>query len=134
MIKKLNLAAAAIALTLVSCSKESVAAAGDLAKGMDIDVSSLSAEALTEKVPDLLKNVTGSLGKITDLASAKDIVGKVAPMLTTLTGIKDKLGTAMPDLSSLGDMVTGLKDKFGGDSGIMDILKPILEKITGLMG
>lgn len=104
-------------------------ALGDLT---NIDLSSLSGDALKSKVGEMGTALTDKLGGIKDLASAESIKESIMPLLDKLTDAKGLLGDNMPDLSSLKDAAIKLKDKFAGDQGIMDAIKPLLDKITAL--
>ena len=57
----------------------------------------------------------------------------IGPIIDQLKGFKTTLGDKMPDLSSLGSTADGLMKKFAGDSAIMDVIKPVLEKLKALV-
>ena len=129
-----TLAALALAspLFLGACSSEDVQAAVD--KAQNFDVSSLSIEDMTSTFSDISGQLTEKLGSITDLASAEKMKEQVGPLLDKAVALKDALGDKMPSMESLSGIAQQLKDKFSGDSAIMDVLKPIMEKLQSLVG
>ena len=107
--------------------------AGDLVNSVkDLDLSKLAPEAMAEKGGELIKGLGEKLGEVKDKASAEKISGALAPVVDKLADMKDLLADKMPSMDSLKSIVTGLKDKFSGDSGIMAALKPLLDKFTAL--
>lgn len=134
-----SLAAAAACLVLgASCGDKGVSA-GELAgkvknaaESVDFDVSKLSSEELTGKMTELSGSVVEKLGSITDIDSAKDAVGMLGPIVEKMGSMKTMLGDKMPDLGALKTAAEGLASKFGGDEGIMGVLKPVLDKIMAM--
>ena len=99
----------------------------------DIDLTSLSVDQVKEQFSGATASMTESLGGIKDLATAENFAEKFGPLMDKMGSMKALLGENMPDMSSLGDMVSGLTEKFSGDDSIMGVLKPILEKVTALV-
>ena len=143
--KRFSLTTAALsALLLVSaCSKEEVQAKMDeaadkagsaLESVKDLDLGSLSPDALKEKAAEYTESLGSKLGEIKDKASAMDVSKAAEPVVDMLSKAKDILGENMPDLSSLTGVVDDLKSKFGGDEGVMSVLKPLLDKLQSLLG
>lgn len=122
-----------------SCDKAADAAdnAGNNAKEMadNLDLDSMSPDAIKEKGGEIVDNLKSALEDITDVESAKAAVSKFTPKLEKLSDIKDKLaGMKIPGMDDLGSAVETIKEKFAGDNAIMDALKPLMEKIQNLMG
>ena len=121
-----------------SCDKAADAAdnAGDDAKEMldNLDLDSMSPDAIKEKGGEIVTNLTSSLKDITDVESAKEAVSKFTPKLDVLSGMKDKLaGVKIPGLDDLSGVVETIKEKFAGNTGIMEQLAPLFEKIKNLV-
>jgi hypothetical protein len=142
--KRLSFSIAALsALLLVSaCSKEEVQAkmdeaankaGGALESLKDIDLGSLSPDALKEKANSLTDSLATQLGEIKDKASAMDVKKAAEPVVDMLSKMKGMLGENMPDLSSLNGVVDDLKAKFNSDEGVMGVLKPLLDKLQSLV-
>ncbi|MFT5288373.1 MAG: hypothetical protein ACI8QS_001991 [Planctomycetota bacterium] len=99
----------------------------------DIDLSSLNLDQVKEKFSGATASMTEGLSGIKDLATAQNFADTFGPLMEKMGAMKDLLGDKMPDMSSLGGMVSGLTEKFSGDDSIMAVLKPILEKVTALV-
>lgn len=121
--------ALAFLLPLTACGDKTVSAesVADAAKG-----------AMDNFTPDgakeMLSGLAESLGSVKDLASAEALKEKAGPMVDMLSKAKAALGDKMPSMDAVKTAVDALKSKFSGDNAIMDALKPIMEKLTGLMG
>ena len=120
-----------------SCSEESSAKTSDLlssaaeqVKGLDL--SEMSTGDMSSKVTELIGGLVKQLGEVKDEASATAAATEMGPIADQLGALKKALGGEMPDLSSLSSAVQSFTTKFSADSGIMDALKPILEKLTAL--
>ncbi|MEZ6004312.1 MAG: hypothetical protein R3F33_09020 [Planctomycetota bacterium] len=98
------------------------------------ELANLSPENAKAKATEMLGAVTKSLNGITDLESAKSAVQGLTSNLDVLSKLKSMIGDKMPDLSSLGGVVTTLKEKFAGKTDILSALGPIFEKIKALLG
>ena len=117
--------------------KDMADAGGSMMESLgDIDVSNLASMS-TDKVKEMFSGATSSIAEqltaVKDLADAESLKEKVGPMLDKLISMKDVLGDKMPSMDSLSSAVSGLKEKFAGDSGIMGVLQPLLDKLQSLM-
>jgi len=99
----------------------------------DMDLGSLSLDDMKDKVGSLADTLGSKLAGIKDEAGAIDASKAVGPLLDQLTKLKGSLGDSMPGLDQLGGIVRDLETRFGGDAGIMKVLKPILDKVQGLL-
>ncbi|MEZ6017351.1 MAG: hypothetical protein R3F49_19715 [Planctomycetota bacterium] len=147
-----------LALGLVAgCNKSDANAAagdvtksvGDAAKGLaekaqsafgglkDLDlskISSLDPAKLQEMGKTAMSTLATQLGSIKDVASAEGFKGMVEPMLEKLTGLKTALGGKLPDMETLKSALGSLTTKFPSGSEVMNVLKPVIEKLTSLVG
>lgn len=118
--------------SIADAAKSGIDSLGEGLKG--IDLSAMKPEAMMEKAGSMMSSLAGSLGSVKDLASAEALKEKAGPVIDMLGKMKSALGDKMPTMDSVKTAVDALKSKFSGDSAIMDALKPMIEKITGLMG
>ena len=127
---------------LSSCSKEEVeakmnqaasAASDSLGDLKDMDFSSLSPEVLKEKAQSVAETLKAKLSEVKDEASAVDISKTAEPLVSALDKMKTALGDKMPDLESLSGIVDSLKAKFSDNEGIMNALRPLIEKLQSLL-
>jgi len=156
--QSLRLLPFALALTLVTgCDKsdanaagDAMKSAGDAAKGAvqqastaldgmmkDLDLSNLAkldAAKLQELGKSAMATVATQLGNIKDLASAKSVSGALTPMLEKLDGLKTALGGKLPDLESVKSAISSLTTKFPTGGEVMEAIKPMLAKLTSLVG
>ncbi|WP_145198015.1 hypothetical protein [Planctomycetes bacterium Poly30] len=116
-----------------AAAKGAMDKAGDMMGDLkNMDLSSLSMDAIKEKAGQLTSTMTEKLGSIKDVATAekfKETFGGAADMLSNM---KDKLGASLPGMDSLKSAVENLKSQFGADSKVMEVLKPMLEKLSNL--
>ena len=139
--KKFAIIAASAVLGLGLASCEGDVKAGDLidsAKGAlekveDLDLSKLSPDALKETASGLVGDLSSKLGEVKDLASAENLSKTLGPAIEKVSQLKGLLGDKMPDLSSLKDAAEKLGSQFEGDSAIMKVLGPLIEKILSLL-
>lgn len=99
----------------------------------DFDLSSLTAASAPAKATEMLGKLTSGLGDIT-AENAVEKVKDLLPAATSLSAIKEKFSAVMPDMGSLSTAIEGLKTKFTGNESVMTTLKPLMDKLTGLMG
>ena len=122
-----------VPMFFVGCEKATEAADKMTEAASQLDVSKLSPEALKTEGSKLVSELASKLGEIKDLAGAQSAAKSLEPMLANLGMLKDKLGLANMDMSSVQTAVSSLTAKFGSDGKIMEALKPLLEKIQGLL-
>lgn len=116
-----------------AAAKGAMGKAGEMVDGLkDLDLSSLSMDAIKEKAGQVTSTMTEKLGSIKDAATAENFKETFDGAVSTLSAMKDKLGASLPGTDALKDAVEKLKSSFGEDSKVMEILKPMLEKMTGL--
>ena len=109
-----------------SCDKAAEAAG-------DFDLTSLTAEGAPAKATEMLSSLTSGLGEINaENAAAK--VKELLPAVTNLSALKEKFASALPDMAGLKTAIEGLKTKFTGNEAVMTALKPLMDKLTGLVG
>ena len=128
--------ALAFPITATGCGDAEVHA-GDLvdrAKGglEGLDLSQMSTGAMQEKVGELTRGLVSELGGIDDAASALDVKKQVEPVLGQLDRLKAALGDKMPDLGSLATLADQLRSRFQFREDVLEVLKPVLDKIRGL--
>ncbi|MEM7311422.1 MAG: hypothetical protein AAF682_32455 [Planctomycetota bacterium] len=125
-------------LPLTACGEGGVEASELMEKGQEalgeLDLSALSPEAMTEKAGELLGGVTSKFDEIKDVASAENVKSELEPMLGQIAKLKDVLGDKMPNLDSLKTAADDLMSKFGGDTEIMKVLQPVIDKIKTMLG
>lgn len=121
-----------------SCDKAADAAGGatDMVDDLkNMDVGSMSPDAIKETGGKMLGELTSKLGSITDVAGATDAAKSMLPKLDILSKMKEKLGdVALPGMDGLKTAVAGLTEKFKDKAGIMTALGPLLEKLKSFMG
>jgi len=140
-LKKFAIIAVSAALGLGLASCEGDVKAGDppdnakdsLEKVENLDLSKLSPETMKETVSKLVDEIASKLGDVKDLASAENLKEKVGPALEKMSKLKDVLGEKMPELSALKDAAQKLKSQFEGDSAIMKVLQPLIDKVQNLL-
>jgi hypothetical protein len=124
-------------LSLGSCGEgdvkasDVVAGASGAAEGLDL--SKLSPEAMKNKVGELGQTVATKLDEIKDLASAESARAMLDPIAAQLGTLEQSLGANMPALASLQTAIDGITQRLGGDAKIMEVLQPLLDKLTALM-
>lgn len=99
-----------------------------------IDVSKLSPDAMKEKAGKVMSDAVAKLGDIKDAASAGDIAKKLTPAMDMLGKVKAAMGSGKFDFSALTNKAKELTSKFTGNAGVMDALKPLMDKIQALGG
>jgi len=124
------------AATLTGCGDSDVNAKNLLASAKeqvkDMDFSSLSMDDMKGKVSELSSGLVSKLQGVETSADATEVTKEVAPALDQLGKLKGLLGDNMPKLDSLDDLVEKLTTKFKGSEGILETLKPVLEKLRSL--
>ncbi len=110
-------------------------AAFDGLKDLDLsDVTKLDPAKLQEVGKSAMNGIAAQLGSITDLASAKNVVGELEPWMDKLGSLKTALSGKLPDMESVKTAISGLTSKFSGNADIMGALKPVIEKLQALIG
>ena len=134
-LQSLTAAAAVSMLLLASCGKGEVKAGEVLENAKaaiaDFDLSA-APEKLAESVTGFAGDLTSKLGEVTDIESAKDLVAKFGPVVDKLKQVKTTLGDKMPDMASLKQAAEGVMTKFKDNEGIMNVLKPMLDKLMAM--
>ena len=128
--------AVTLPLFAASCGEGSVNASDLVASAAEkvegLDLSDMSTGDMSSKVSDLAGELVQKLCKIKDEAGAKSAAADLGPLTDQLGALKQALGDKMPALGSLSTAVESLTTKFGADSEVMKVLKPLLEKLSGL--
>jgi uncharacterized protein YjbJ (UPF0337 family) len=96
----------------------------------DLDLSSMTPDAIKGKATELMGSLTEGLGGIKDVASAEKFKAMAGPIVDSLGAMKDKLGAALPGA----DALKGALSSFKPEGGIGDIVGPIIEKLKALVG
>lgn len=124
-----------LALPMVaSCDKAADAANNAQNAVENLDLSKMTPDAIKEKGGEMISGLADKLKNVTDVAGATELAKNWMPKLDDLSKMKDKLGAALPNMDALKGAVDALKTKFAGNEGIMNALKPLLEKIQSMMG
>jgi hypothetical protein len=128
---------ASVLLLGVACG-EGETSAKELAKSAQgaaesLDLSKLTPDAMKEKAGELMKTITTQLDEIKDRASATSAASVIGPLAEQLTQLKSTLGANLPDMGALRTAVEGLAKKFALDQDVMGVLKPLMEKLQGLL-
>lgn len=115
-----------------------VVANGKAAVGkMADDLGNLSVDELKAKVSnvskDLSQKLSQSFDEIKDKASALDVKQAVEPMVEQLSKLEAMLGEKMPSMESLRGALEELKTKFAGKEDIMEVLRPLIDKLQALL-
>jgi len=137
-------------LALVSCSqeatvaaKEAVGKAGEAAKSAvntltekfgNIDWSKLAPDKLKEMGGELVSTVATKLSEIKDSDTAKSIASHVTPLLEKAGSSLKALGDKLPGRADIKLKVDELRAKYANDEGIMSHLKPVLDKLSEILG
>lgn len=100
----------------------------------DLDISGLSMDAVKEKGGEVVASLTEKLGSLKNVADVDKLKESMLPMLDKVVAMKDKLGASLPGTDALKGAMEKLTSQFSGDSGMMEALKPLLEKLKGLVG
>lgn len=137
----LQLAAAALALTVIACGDAKVEAGEMLDKAKTatdgalerIDFSKLSPDAIEAKSRELLAQLTTKLKEIKDQATAEDVATRFKPVVEQLSKAKTMLGEKMPSMDSLKQTLSDLKTKFADNEGVKKALQPLVDKLQALL-
>ncbi len=113
---------------LADAAKEMADKAGD-ALG-DFDLSAATPDAIKEVASKSMATITEKLGSIKDLASAEAFTKQYGPMVEKLSAMKKSLGAALPGADALKSALSGLKL----DGKVMEMVKPVIDKLTSLVG
>lgn len=110
------------------------AALDGLMKDLDLaNIAKLDTAKLQELGKSAMAAVSNQLASIKDLPSAKSVSSAVTPMLEKLDGLKKALGGKLPDAESVKSAISALTAKFPTGE-IMEAIKPMLTKLTSLVG
>ena len=118
---------------VAGCGKSDEVSAATKSAASKMDVSKLTPEAMKAEGSKLINEITAKLGSIKDLPSAESVKKQLEPMISSLATLKEKLGVGSLDFSSLKSAISDVTAKFGSDTKIMEVLKPVLDKLQGLL-
>lgn len=116
-----------------AATKDMAGKAGDMMSGLkDIDVGGLSMDVIKEKAAAATAAMTEKLGSIKDVATAENFKETFGGTIAKLIEMKEKLGANLPGTDALMGAVEKLKSSFGADTKVMEVLKPLMEKMSTL--
>ena len=140
---KLLLPALTVLLALASCDQAKVKASEALDGASqalsqlsdaveELDLSSLSPEAIGEKGRELARAAATQLGEIRDSETARRAVQTLEPVVDKLHAARELIGEHMPSMTELQEAARALEQKVAGDEGLRGIVQPLIEKIDRL--
>jgi hypothetical protein len=97
------------------------------------DPAKISFGEIQNEVQDLGAAIARELGTITDQASALKAADVIGPLASQLESLKQKLGASLPSMESLESAIQAVEARFASDPAVMDTLKPLLERLRGLL-
>ncbi|MFT5734824.1 MAG: hypothetical protein ACJA2W_003719 [Planctomycetota bacterium] len=107
--------------------------AGDMMSGLkDFDISGLSMDAVKAKAAEVTSSMTEKLSSIKDVATAENFKKTFDGSIEKLGEMKKMLGANLPGTDALMDAINKVKTSFGADTKVMEVLKPLMDKMSGL--
>jgi hypothetical protein len=114
--------------------KQAQGALGDLSNLKLEDITKMDTSKLQDLGKSTMDAVVSKLGDVKDLASAESVKGLVEPLLEKLGAVKTALGGKLPNMEELKSTIASLTSKFTDGSDVMNVLKPLLDKLSKLVG
>ena len=117
----------ALALPVFTSCGEATDAAGSMADKAG-SMAEKAGEAVGIDAGSMITKLTEGLGSIKDVASAEKFKSMAGPLVDSLSGMKDKLGS-VPGLDALKSALGSVNM----EGGIGAVIGPIIEKLKGLV-
>jgi len=118
----------------VGADKAAAGAMGAMDSLKNMDFSKMEPAKLAEAGKNVMSDIASRLGNIKDLASAKTVKETLEPMMDKLGSLKTSLNGKLPNMEAVTTAITKLKAEFPSGSEVMNLIKPMLDKLSNLVG